>query len=80
MIYSVPDVSEALPPNALDLWDKFNQAWESLAKSVTSGDMIFELLEDIINNPLCFAVTGALWVVLGFKLFAYIISVVRARH
>lgn len=80
MMSSVPDMSQGLPPNAWDLWDKFNTAWINLAKSVTSGDMVFELLEDIINNPLCFAVTGALCAVLGFKLFAHIISVVRARH
>lgn len=79
MMFFNSDSSENLPENAIILWKKFDDAWENLAKSVSEPDMLYELLYDITENPLCAAVTGALCVVLGFKLFAYLVSIFRAR-
>ncbi len=73
MMFFIPGQPEEMPENAVILWKQFDEAWENLAKSVTDPDMLFELLEDIVNNPLCIAVSGALLVVLGFKVFAHII-------
>ncbi len=80
MMEALPEIPEVMPDDFVDLSEDISKAWESLAHSISNPDLLFQLLEDICNNALCIAVTGALWVVLGFKVFAHIISIVRARN
>ncbi len=80
MMEAIPEIPEDLPGDYVGLADDIAKAWESLAYSVSNPDLLFQLLEDISNNALCIAVTGVLWVVLGVKLFAHIVSSVRSRY
>ena len=70
----------ALSPSAAQLSEEINKAWENLADSVFSPDYVIQLLSDIVQNPLCIAITAALLVVAGFKFFASICSVFNIRH
>lgn len=79
MIEGVSDIPEGLPDDIVALYAELEQAWQKLADSVSNPDMLFLLFDDIINNPLCIAVTGALWVVLGFKIFSHIVSSLCSR-
>lgn len=70
----------ALAPSVAQLSEDLNKAWENLADSVFTPDYVIQLLSDIVQNPLCIAITTALLVVAGFKVFAQMCSVFNNRH
>lgn len=79
MIETLSESSDVMPGEFTSLYDSLQIAWSDLADSVFQPVLLFQLFDQIVHNPLCIAVSCALLVVFGFRIFAYIVSSFRSR-